>query len=80
MTPEMQMLVIKPTLRCNANCLGCVNRKQQHTAAMHEKQQVSVEQWKTVIGEAASLGAKVLLISGGEPQPVTSATNSHLRH
>jgi MoaA/NifB/PqqE/SkfB family radical SAM enzyme len=65
--PEMRQLVIKPTLKCNANCLGCTNRKQQHRAAMREERQMSVEEWKLLIGEAASLGAKELLISGGEP-------------
>jgi MoaA/NifB/PqqE/SkfB family radical SAM enzyme len=34
---------------------------------MREGGQVSPEQWKTVIGDAAFLGAKDLLISGGEP-------------
>jgi len=67
MYPQMKMLVIKPTLRCNANCLGCTNRKQQHGAAMREIRQLSPEQWKSVIGDAACLGAKELHISGGEP-------------
>jgi MoaA/NifB/PqqE/SkfB family radical SAM enzyme len=67
MCPEMEILVIKPTLRCNANCLGCVNRKQQHASAMREERQLSLEQWRTIIGDAASLGAKELHISGGEP-------------
>jgi len=67
MHPEMKMLVIKPTLRCNANCLGCTNRKQQHGSAMRERRQLSPEQWKTIIGDAAFLGAKELHISGGEP-------------
>ncbi len=67
MCPEMRILVIKPTLKCNANCLGCVNRKQQHVSAMREGRQLSPDQWKTIIGDAASLGAKELLISGGEP-------------
>lgn len=67
MVPEMKFLVIKPTLKCNANCMGCVNRKQQHSPAMREKQQLSLEQWKAVIGDAALLGATDLHISGGEP-------------
>jgi radical SAM protein with 4Fe4S-binding SPASM domain len=67
MCPEMKILVIKPTLKCNANCLGCTNRKQQHGSAMRERRQLSPEQWKTVIGDAAFLGAKELHISGGEP-------------
>lgn len=67
MCPEMKILVIKPTLKCNANCLGCTNRKQQHGAAMRERRQLSPEQWKTIIGDAAYLGAKELHISGGEP-------------
>jgi MoaA/NifB/PqqE/SkfB family radical SAM enzyme len=67
MYPEMNILVIKPTLKCNANCLGCSNRKQQHIPAMRETRQLSPEQWKTIIGDAAFLGAKELHISGGEP-------------
>jgi MoaA/NifB/PqqE/SkfB family radical SAM enzyme len=67
MHPEMKMLVIKPTLKCNANCLGCTNRKQQHSAAMRATRQLSLKQWNTVIRDAASLGAKELHISGGEP-------------
>jgi pyrroloquinoline quinone biosynthesis protein E len=67
MCPEMYILVIKPTLKCNASCLGCIYRKRQHIAAMREGPQVSAEQWKILIGDAASLGARELLISGGEP-------------
>ena len=67
MYTNMRILVIKPTLKCNANCLGCVNRKEQHNKAIREEEQLSPEQWKTVIGDAAFLGAKELLISGGQP-------------
>jgi MoaA/NifB/PqqE/SkfB family radical SAM enzyme len=34
---------------------------------MRENRQLSLEQWKTIIGDAAFLGAKDLHISGGEP-------------
>jgi len=65
-TYSLNRLVIKPTLRCNANCFGCTSRRELHRSLKKERQ-LSLEQWKTILQEAASLGLKYLHISGGEP-------------
>ncbi len=59
-------LVIKPTPRCTANCLGCVSRRELHRT-FSEDRQLTLEQWRVILRDAASLGLKDLHISGGEP-------------
>jgi len=63
---RVNRLVIKPTPRCTANCLGCVSRRELHRS-FSEDGQLSLEQWKIILRDAVSLGLKDLHISGGEP-------------
>lgn len=63
---RVDRLVIKPTPRCTANCLGCVSRRELHRT-FSEEGQLTLEQWKTILRDAAELGLKNLHISGGEP-------------
>lgn len=63
---RLNRIVIKPTLLCNANCRGCISRRDLHKS-MRSDVQPSIEQWKTILHEASTLGLKNLHISGGEP-------------
>ncbi len=63
---RINRLVIKPTPRCTANCLGCVSRRELHRS-FSEDGQLSLEQWKIILRDAVSLGLKDFHISGGEP-------------
>jgi radical SAM protein with 4Fe4S-binding SPASM domain len=63
---DLKLLIVKPCLRCTANCLGCVSRRSLHKSAIKEPE-LSFDQWKDILGQAAHLGLKNLEISGGEP-------------
>jgi len=62
----MELLTIKPTLACTANCPTCAGRRQLHKISLQQKQ-LALEDWRRVLDEAKSLGAWQLTISGGEP-------------
>lgn len=62
----MKRLVIKPTVNCTANCAGCVNRRALHKS-FSRNTWLSLQQWKSVLRQAADLGLEDLHISGGEP-------------
>ncbi len=66
MSPRLRTVVIKPTLRCTANCLGCSNRRELHKSVGKEKH-LTFEDWQKVLADAASVGMRRLVISGGEP-------------
>jgi radical SAM protein with 4Fe4S-binding SPASM domain len=63
---RINRLVIKPTLKCTADCDGCSSRRNLHRTLSGDKQP-SLMQWKTMLQEAAGLGLRNLHISGGEP-------------
>jgi MoaA/NifB/PqqE/SkfB family radical SAM enzyme len=66
MDGRMTLMVVKPTLRCTANCAGCASRRELHRSALQERQ-LSFDQWRTILRDGVSLGMKSLEISGGEP-------------
>ncbi len=66
MSPRLRTVVIKPTLRCTANCLGCASRRELHKSVAKEKL-LTFEDWQKVLADAASVGMRRLVISGGEP-------------
>lgn len=63
---SLKLLVIKPTLACTSNCKTCHNRKELYKKLSNQKV-LSLEEWKKIISDAKELGAKRLMISGGEP-------------
>jgi MoaA/NifB/PqqE/SkfB family radical SAM enzyme len=64
--PALRTLVIKPTLKCTANCFGCANRRELHRSLFKERK-LEFEDWQRILADAASLGLRGLGISGGEP-------------
>ncbi len=62
----LNSIVIKPELRCNANCSFCNSRLELHKRAS-KAPVVSLDMWKETIDDAVHLGAKSVSISGGEP-------------
>lgn len=63
---RVNRLVIKPTLKCTANCAGCASRRDLHHSLSREDQ-LSLGQWQSVLEDASKIGLKNLHISGGEP-------------
>jgi MoaA/NifB/PqqE/SkfB family radical SAM enzyme len=66
MSPRLRTVVIKPTLRCTANCFGCARRRDLHKSLAKENH-LQFEDWQRIIAEAAELGMNKFVISGGEP-------------
>ena len=66
MAGKLSVLVIKPTLKCTAKCRDCSLRRMLHRDAKSSVW-LSLSDWKRVLRDAASLGTKWLVISGGEP-------------
>ena len=64
--PLLRHLDIKPILACNANCKPCFYRRELYKE-INKTKILSIEQWDNVLSEAKELGAKELIISGGEP-------------
>jgi len=63
---RVDRLVIKPSLKCTANCSGCASRRELHHHLSREVQ-LSLGQWEEILEDAAGIGLKNLHISGGEP-------------
>lgn len=63
---RLNKLVVKPTLRCTANCGGCARRTSLHRSAIQGRS-MTFQQWRQVVSEAQSLGCSIVAISGGEP-------------
>lgn len=55
---------IKPILACNADCDTCEYRKKLYNKIIKEKL-LSLKDWKKLLSDAKILGAKHLIISGG---------------
>lgn len=64
--PKLTRLVIKPTLRCTANCPSCESRRNLHKSLKNE-QMLTFGEWQSILNDAAQLGVQRLDISGGEP-------------
>lgn len=64
--PQLSHLDIELTERCNNACIHCyINLSaQDHTAAMRE---LSADQWKDIIQQAANMGVLSIRFTGGEP-------------
>jgi MoaA/NifB/PqqE/SkfB family radical SAM enzyme len=64
--PRLRGLVIKPTLKCTADCFGRASRRELHRSLFKERK-LQFEDWRRILADAASLGLRSLGISGGEP-------------
>ena len=64
--PALRSFVIKPTLKCTANCFGCASRRELHRS-LSKQRKLQFEDWQRILADAASLGMRNLVISGGEP-------------
>jgi len=58
--PELREVIISLTNRCNLRCRMC-------DIPLQDKGELPVEVWEKVIQDAASLSAKTIVFSGGEP-------------
>lgn len=68
-------LEVYPTLRCNLSCTFC-DTTDRHRPPQNE---LSAEQWTTVIDEAADLGARRIMVLGGGEPLLSLATPAILR-
>jgi MoaA/NifB/PqqE/SkfB family radical SAM enzyme len=55
------LLVISPTMRCPLRCYGC------YSAEYARNSDLPYDRFDRLLGEAADLGARFMVISGGEP-------------
>jgi MoaA/NifB/PqqE/SkfB family radical SAM enzyme len=62
----LRHLVIKPELRCTANCPTCTLRRELHKKIFKQRQ-LTIDEWKDFFFQADRQGVKRLDISGGEP-------------
>jgi MoaA/NifB/PqqE/SkfB family radical SAM enzyme len=59
------IMVASVTNRCNLHCKGCYARELRPLAGAG--QEMSPEEWESVVGEASELGVGIIMIAGGEP-------------
>jgi len=62
----LKSITLKPTVRCNANCVFCEQRL-DHYKKTSNKIDIAFDDWTKIVDEAISLGIKSVNISGGEP-------------
>lgn len=62
----LRKLIIKPTFACNANCKNCIYRRELYNK-LRKEDLLTFDDWKRILKEAYQLGAKLFIISGGEP-------------
>lgn len=60
-----ELVTIKPTLKCVANCKHCESRLKDFDS--EEQGQMSLDDYKKLFKDLARLGTRKLTISGGEP-------------
>ena len=64
--PLLSQLDIELTERCDNDCIHCsINLPENDAQA--KKKELSTEQWKNILGQAADLGALTVRFTGGEP-------------
>jgi len=64
--PAIFQLDIELTERCDNDCIHCsINLPENDSQA--KKKELSTEQWKNILGQAAELGALTVRFTGGEP-------------
>jgi len=64
--PLLEYLDIELTERCNNNCIHCyINLPQQDPDAIHRE--LTTNEWKDILKQAADLGVLVVRFTGGEP-------------
>ncbi len=66
LSSNLRTLIIKPTLRCTANCIGCSPRRSLHRS-LFKSRTLSLREWVKILSQARGMGAGSLEISGGEP-------------
>lgn len=65
---EIQEVECKITLRCNLRCFFCSNRFMSPELEKKKKMmELPIKRWIEIIDEVAKLGAKRVIITGGEP-------------
>ena len=64
--PSLFHLDIELTERCDNDCIHCSINLPEHDARA-KKKELSTEQWKNILGQAADLGALTVRFTGGEP-------------
>lgn len=60
---ELNAVYLHVNSACNLHCLGCYS----HVENRNCKDELSLEQWKSIIRDLAREGTKNIVISGGEP-------------
>lgn len=60
-------LVLSVTSKCNLRCTGCFASEIGTVAAAPAHPGLSLDKWRKIIDEAASLGVVAFVIAGGEP-------------
>jgi radical SAM protein with 4Fe4S-binding SPASM domain len=64
--PQLPSLDIELTERCNQNCIHCyINRPPDDPEA--RSRELTADEWKAILKQAASLGALTVRFTGGEP-------------
>jgi radical SAM protein with 4Fe4S-binding SPASM domain len=62
---QLSEIYLHLTNRCNLRCIYCYNA--EFRAGKGARDELDAAEWRTVVEEAAGLGAQQLVISGGEP-------------
>ena len=63
---QLNFLDVELLERCNNNCIHCYINLPQNDPVAKEKE-ISAEEIKSILKEAASLGCRLIRFSGGEP-------------
>lgn len=63
---RLETLLIKPFLGCDSNCPTC-NKRQEIYGKIKTEPALALADWHRILEEGRDLGAKNLIISGGEP-------------
>jgi MoaA/NifB/PqqE/SkfB family radical SAM enzyme len=61
--PVPPLLIASITNRCNLQCTNCYARTQHWRA----EQEMPMDRWQTLLGEARELGIGLVMLAGGEP-------------
>ena len=64
--PKLPHLDIELTERCNNNCVHCYINQPENKTAIRTRE-LTTDQWKKILDQAAKLGALTVRFTGGEP-------------